>query len=76
MRLILALLQNNPKEQTKSIEVKSNNQSRAAVTFNDLISKRKSIMNELYESANKSRLKFEYEGNTKDVSFYEYMDSK
>ena len=65
-----------PKEQTKSIEVKSNNQSRAAVTFNDLISKRKSIMNELYESANKNRLKFEYVGNTKDVSFYEYMDSK
>ena len=65
-----------PKEQTKSIEVKSNNQSRAAITFNDLISKRKSIMNELYESANKNRLKFEYVGNTKDVSFYEYMDSK
>ena len=33
-------------------------------------------MNELYESANKNRLKFEYVGNTKDVSFYEYMDSK
>ena len=44
--------------------------------FNNLISKRKSIMNELYESVNKNKLKFEYVGNTKDVSFYEYMDSK
>ena len=65
-----------PKEQTKSIEVKSNNQSRAAIIFNDFISKRKSIMNELYESDDKNKLKFEYVGNTKDVSFYEYMDSK
>ena len=23
-----------------------------------------------------NKLNFEYEGNTKDVSFYEYMDSK
>ena len=44
--------------------------------FNNLISKRKSIMNELYESVDKNKLKFEYVGNTKDVSFYEYMDSK
>ena len=44
--------------------------------FNNLISKRKSIMNELHESVNKNKLKFEYVGNTKDVSFYEYMDSK
>ena len=44
--------------------------------FNDLISKRKSIMNELYESVDKNKLKFEYVGNTKDVSFYEYMVSK
>ena len=33
-------------------------------------------MNELYESVNKNKLYFEYVGNTKDVSFYEYMDSK
>ena len=33
-------------------------------------------MNELYESVDKNKLKFEYIGNTKDVSFYEYMDSK
>ena len=44
--------------------------------FNNLISKRKSIMNELYESVDKNKLKFEYVGNTNDVSFYEYMDSK
>ena len=44
--------------------------------FNDLISKRKSVMNELYESVDKNKLKFEYVGNTKDVSFYEYMVSK
>ena len=33
-------------------------------------------MNELYQSVNKNKLYFEYVGNTKDVSFYEYMDSK
>ena len=73
---IKALEDLKPKEQTKSIEFKSNNQSRTAIIFNDLISKRKSIMNELYGSADKNRLKFEYVGNPKDVSFYEYMDSK
>ena len=33
-------------------------------------------MNELYESVNKNKLYFEYAHNTKDVSFYQYMDSK
>ena len=70
-RQIKALEDLKPKEQTKSIEFKSNNQSRTAIIFNYLISKRKSIMNELYESADKNRLKFEYVGNPKDVSFYE-----
>ena len=28
------------------------------------------------ESVDKNKLKFEYVCNTKDVSFYEYMDSK
>ena len=32
-----------PKEQTKPIEDKSNNQSRAAIIFNDLINKRKKL---------------------------------
>ena len=64
------------KQKTKPIEGKSNNHSRAAIIFNDLISKRKSIMNELYESVDKNNLKSEYVSNTEDVSFYEYMDSK
>ena len=71
-----ALKNLKPKEQTKPIEGKSNNQSRAAIIFNGFISKRKSVMNELYERVDKYKLKFEYVGNTKDVSFYEYMDSK
>ena len=33
-------------------------------------------MNELHESADKNKLYFEYVGLTKDVSFYEYYDSK
>ena len=60
----------------KPIENKSNNQSKAAIKFNDLICKRKSIMNELYESVDKNKWKFEYVGNTKEVSFYEYRDSR
>ena len=65
-----------PKEQTKPIEDKSNNQSRATNIFNDLINKRKKIRNELYEGVDYNNLKFEYVGPTKDVSFYEYKDSK
>ena len=65
-----------PKEQTKPIEDKSNNQSKAAAVFNDLINKRKTIMSELYDSVDYNNLKFEYVGHTKDVSFYEYTDSK
>ena len=65
-----------PKEQTKPIENKSNNQSKATIIFNDLINKRKKIMSELYDSADYNNLKFEYIGPNKDVSFYEYKDSK
>ena len=65
-----------PKEQTKPNEDKSNNQSRAAIIFNDLINKRKSIMNELYGSVDKNNLKFDYVGPTEDVSFYKHMDFK
>ena len=53
-----------PKEQTKLIEDKSNNQ------------KRKKIMSELYDSIDFSNLNFDYVGNTKDVSFYEYKNFK
>ena len=65
-----------PKELTKPIEDKSNNQSKAAIIFDDLSNNRKKIMSELHDSVDYSNLKFEYVGPTKDVSFYEYMDSK
>ena len=65
-----------PKEDTKPIEVKSNNQSKATIIFNELINKRKELMSELYDSVDYNNLKFEYVGSTKDVSFYEYKDSK
>ena len=59
-----------------AIEDKPNNQSGATIIFNDLINKRKEIMSELHDSVDYNNLKFEYVGKTKDVSFYEYMDSK
>ena len=65
-----------PKEDTKPIEDKPNNQSRATIIFNDLINKRKELMSELYDSVDYNNLKFEYVGPTEDVSFYEYRDSK
>ena len=65
-----------PKEETKPIEDKSNNQSKATIIFNELINKRKELMSELYDSVDYNNLKFEYVGPTKDVSFYEYKDSK
>ena len=71
-----ALKDLKPKEQTKPIEDKSNNQSKATIIFNELINKRKELMSELYDSVDYNNLKFEYVGPTKDVSFYEYMDSR
>ena len=44
-----ALKDLKPKEQTKPIEDKSNNQSKAAVIFSDLINKRKK-MRKLHDS--------------------------
>ena len=58
-------------ENTKPIEDKPNNQSRAATIFNELISKRKELMNKLYDSVDYNNLKFEYVDSTKDVGFYE-----
>ena len=55
-----------PKEQTKPIEDKSNNQSKATTIFNDLIKKRKETMSELYDSVDHNNLKFKYIGPTKD----------
>ena len=71
-----ALKDLKPKEQAKPIEDKSNNQSKATIIFNELINKRKELMNKLYDSVDYNNLKFEYVGPTKDVSFYEYKDSK
>ena len=64
------------KEKTKPIEDKSNNQSKAAIIFDDLINKRKNIMSELHDSVDYKNLKFEYVGPAKDVKLYEDMDSK
>ena len=64
------------KEETKLIEDKSNNQSKATIIFNELINKRKELMSKLYDSVDYNNLKREYVGPTKDVSFYEYKDSK
>ena len=47
------------KEETKPIEDKPNNQSRATIIFDDLINKRKEIMSELYDSVDYNNLKFE-----------------
>ena len=65
-----------PKEQTKPIEGKSNNKSKAAIIFSDLISKRKKIMIELYDSIDYNNLNFKYVGPTESVSFYGYMNSE
>ena len=68
----VAALENvKPKEETKPIEDRSHNQS-----INELINKRKDLMKELYNSVDYNNLKFEYVDPTKDVSFYEYKDSK
>ena len=65
-----------PKEQTKLIEDKSNNQPKSTSIFNDLINKRKKIMSESYDSVDYNNIKFEYIGPTKDANFYDYIDSK
>ena len=71
-----ALENSKLKEETKPIEDKSNNQSKATIIFNELINKRKELMSELYDSVVYNNLKSEYVGPTKGVSFYEYKDSK
>ena len=44
------------KEQTKPIEEKSNNQSEATTIFDDLITKRKNIMQELHDNVDYNNL--------------------
>ena len=65
-----------PKEETKPIEDKSNNQLKAAIIFNELINKRKKIMSKIYDSVDYNNLKYECVSKNKNVSFYEYIDSK
>ena len=55
------------KEETKPVKDTPNNHSKAATILNELINKRKELMN---------NLKFEYASRAKDVSFCKYMDSK
>ena len=59
-----------PKKETKPIEGKPNNQSRAAIIFNELTSKRKGLMKELYDCSDYNNLKFDFIDPTKDVSFF------
>ena len=49
-----------PKEETKPIVYKENNQSRATIIFNDLTNKRKELMSELHDSVDYNNLNFEY----------------
>ena len=75
-RQVDALEKLKPKQETKPIEDKPNNHSRAATIFNELISKRKELMNKFYDSVDYNNLKFEYIGPTEVVSFLEYKNSK
>ena len=45
-------------EETKPIKDMPNNQSKAKTIFNDLINKRKELMNKLYDSVDYNNLKF------------------
>ena len=65
-----------PKEETKPTEDKSNNQPRVEIIFSELFNKRKELMRELHDSVDYNNLKFKYVGTAKNVSFYEYMDSR
>ena len=49
-----------PKEETKPIEDKPNNKSRATIIFNELINKRKDLMKELHDSVDYKNLNFEH----------------
>ena len=74
-KVVDALGKLKPKE-IKPIEGTPNNHSRAVTIFNELINKRKELMNKLYDCVDYNNLKFEYVSRAKDVSFYEYTDSK
>ena len=71
-----ALEKLKPKEETKPTKDTPNNQSKAATIFNEIFNKRKELMNKLCDSVDCNNLKFEHVSRAKDVSFYEYRDSK
>ena len=75
-KLVDALGNLRPKEETKPVKDAFNNQSRATIIFNYLINKTKELIKDLYDRVDYNNLNFKYVGPTKDVSFYEYMDSK
>ena len=55
-----------PKEETKPIENRSNNQSKAAIIFDELFNKKKKdLMKELYDQVDYNNLRFKYVGSTK-----------
>ena len=51
-----------PKKETKPIEGKPNNQSKATIIFNKLVNNTKGLMKQLYDSVDYNNLKFEYVG--------------
>ena len=53
-----------------------NNQSKASKIFNNLIEKRRKILNKLHEDVDMNKSYFKYEGSTKDVNFNELNYSK
>ena len=68
-------IEDQGQKQFKALEdLKLKEQAKPTI-FNDFINKRKEIMSELYGSVDHNNLKLEYIGLTKDVSFYEHMDS-
>ena len=50
------------KKETKPIEGKPNNQSKATIIFNKLVNNTKGLMKQLYDSVDYNNLKFEYVG--------------
>ena len=48
-------------EETKPIKDTPNNQSKASIIFNDLITERKELMNKLYDSVDYNNLNYELE---------------
>ena len=77
LKQIDALKSLKPKEETKPIEDKPNNQSRVAIIFNEPINKRKDLMKKLHDEVDYKNLNFKYvDKKNDDVRFYGYKNSK